>query len=269
VKPVPLLARIRVATPCTADWAQMTGDERVRHCAHCNKNVFNLSDMTREQAERLIIEKNGDLCARYYQRTDGTILLADCSVGIKQKRKTRVLAAGAAALLAGTGGAGAFLKLSHHAAPARAVDEPVMGRMAVAQPEPPPPPETHEIMGDVGVEPDVHEMKGQVVEAAPIQGGISMEPIEQVHPKLGKLKEDSYERTLNVPPRASPSGRGLSDCARGLLPGFSVRADRASRDHTRVRPTAPFHANDATANDATGSVREPSTRIKRDTSFNS
>ena len=30
---LPLLARIRVATPCTADWNAMTGDDRVRHCA--------------------------------------------------------------------------------------------------------------------------------------------------------------------------------------------------------------------------------------------
>jgi hypothetical protein len=175
MKPVPLLARIRVATPCTADWSQMTGDERVRHCAHCKKNVFNLSDMTREQAERLIIEKNGDLCARYFQRKDGTILLADCSVGIKQKRKTNVLAASAAMLLAGTGGVAGYLKLSHHAAPMVKL-EPVqnMEPMGLVTVEPvPPPPETNEVMGDVGVEP-VEEVKGQMI-AEPIQGGISMD----------------------------------------------------------------------------------------------
>jgi hypothetical protein len=169
MKPVPLLARIRVATPCHADWDEMTGDERVRHCASCKKDVFNLSDMTREQAERLIIEKHGDLCARYYQRTDGTILLADCSVGIRQKRTTRVLAAGAAAMLAGTGGVAGYLRLTHHhAAPAPQIDdEPVMGRMAVVQPEPPPPPpsDVEEVRGELEVAaPDVHEMKGQMIE---------------------------------------------------------------------------------------------------------
>lgn len=173
MKPVPLLARIRVATPCRADWNEMTGDERVRHCARCDKDVFNLSDMSREQAERLIIERRGDLCARYYQRQDGTILLADCSVGLRQKRATRVLAAGAAALLAGTGGAGAFLQLSHRAsiAPAPpAPDEPLMGRMAVVQPEAPPPP----------APPDVREIKGQMIappeEHQLIQGDISIDP---------------------------------------------------------------------------------------------
>lgn len=107
---LPVLPNIKVATPCRADWNEMVGDERVRHCAHCDKDVFNLSAMTREQAERLVIERAGDLCARYYQRHDGTILLKDCSVGIAQKKKRRVIAAGAAGLLAMGGAAAWFMK---------------------------------------------------------------------------------------------------------------------------------------------------------------
>jgi hypothetical protein len=107
---LPVLPNIRVATPCTADWNQMTGDDRVRHCATCDKDVFNLSAMTRDDAEALILQKAGDLCARYYQRTDGTILLADCTVGVAQKRKRRVIAAGAAMLLAGGGATAWWMK---------------------------------------------------------------------------------------------------------------------------------------------------------------
>lgn len=99
---LPVLPNIKVATPCSADWKQMTGDERVRACGSCSKNVYNLSTLTREEAEALIIEKEGKLCVRYYQRTDGTILLKDCSIGIVQKRKRRVIAAGVAALLGGS-----------------------------------------------------------------------------------------------------------------------------------------------------------------------
>ena len=98
---LPVLPNIKVATPCTADWGAMTGDERVRACASCNKNVYNLSSMTRDEAESLIMAKEGRLCVRYYQRKDGTILLKDCAIGIKQKRKRRVLAAGVLALLGG------------------------------------------------------------------------------------------------------------------------------------------------------------------------
>lgn len=98
---LPVLDQIRVASPCTADWNRMTGDNRTRHCGECQKNVYNLSGMTREEAEALIIERNGDLCVRYYQRHDGTILLADCTIGAQHKRRQRRIAAGAAALVAG------------------------------------------------------------------------------------------------------------------------------------------------------------------------
>lgn len=107
---LPVLPNLRVASPCTADWNQMTGDDRVRHCATCDKDVFNLSSMTRDEAEALVLERAGNLCARYYQRTDGTILLADCTVGVAGKRKRRVIAAGAAALLAGGAGAAWWVK---------------------------------------------------------------------------------------------------------------------------------------------------------------
>lgn len=98
---LPVLDNIRVAAPCSADWSKMTGDERVRHCGDCKKNVYNLSDMTRDEAQALIIEKEGKLCVRYFRRADGTILLKDCSIGVSRRRKRRIIAAGAAALLAG------------------------------------------------------------------------------------------------------------------------------------------------------------------------
>jgi hypothetical protein len=102
---LPVLDNIRVAAPCTADWNQMTGDDRTRHCGECKKNVYNLSSMTREEAAALLIDRNGDLCVRYFQRHDGTILLADCPVGVKRRRRRRLVIAGAAALLAGSAAA--------------------------------------------------------------------------------------------------------------------------------------------------------------------
>jgi hypothetical protein len=72
---IPLEA-IRIATPCSADWNKMQGDERARFCQTCAKNVYNPSGMTRDQAENLIRE--GDVCVRFYRRADGTILTDDC-----------------------------------------------------------------------------------------------------------------------------------------------------------------------------------------------
>jgi hypothetical protein len=109
---LPILDNIRVATPCKADWNEMVGDERVRHCMKCDKDVFNLSQMTRDDAESLLRETQGNLCARYFQRADGTILTSDCAVGKQQRRRRRVMAVGAAALLAG-GGAFTWKLMTH------------------------------------------------------------------------------------------------------------------------------------------------------------
>ena len=57
------LSDIRVASPCPADWNKMVGDERVRHCAECNLNVYNLSAMTERQVQALIAGGHGEGCA--------------------------------------------------------------------------------------------------------------------------------------------------------------------------------------------------------------
>ena len=95
-----LLANVRVASPCPARWADMTGDDRARFCAQCQKHVYNLSEMTAEDASDLIREKEGNLCVRFYQRADGTVLTADCPVGAAAVwRRVKRLAAAAVALL--------------------------------------------------------------------------------------------------------------------------------------------------------------------------
>jgi len=90
--------RLRLASPCTADWNAMQGDEHVRFCGQCEKNVYNISAMTHAEAEDLIREKEGKLCVRFYQRTDGTVLTADCPWGRRRRRRRHiVMIAGAAA----------------------------------------------------------------------------------------------------------------------------------------------------------------------------
>lgn len=98
---LPVLPNIRMANPCPADWNAMRGDDRVRACATCNKNVYNLSAMTRADAEALIVSKHGDLCAQYWQRADGTIILSDCTVQLTRRRRT-LAAFAAVTALAGT-----------------------------------------------------------------------------------------------------------------------------------------------------------------------
>ena len=99
-----LLANIRIASPCSARWGDMVGDDRARFCAQCQKNVYNLSNLSAEGASALLQAKEGSLCARFYQRADGTVLTADCPAGASQVwiQVKRFLAA-AAALAAITG----------------------------------------------------------------------------------------------------------------------------------------------------------------------
>lgn len=99
---LPMLDNVKVASPCNASWDEMLGDDRVRFCTSCEKNVFNLSAMPREDAERLLADKlNGELCVRFYQRADGTVMTQDCPVGVtKKRRKLAVLSAAGAGAMA-------------------------------------------------------------------------------------------------------------------------------------------------------------------------
>jgi hypothetical protein len=125
---LPILDNIRVATPCHVDWNSMTGDDRVRNCDSCKKDVFNLSLMSRDEAETLLREKTGGMCVRYFQRHDGTIMLADCTIGKRQRRNRRLIVAGAALLL---GGSAAAFMLKH-----RVTDAHERGKMIMGEAEP-------------------------------------------------------------------------------------------------------------------------------------
>ena len=86
---------VRVAAPCSADWDAMIGDDRARFCGQCRLNVYNLSGMTRREAEALIAGAEGRLCVRFYRRADGTILTENCPVGLRaiKRRLSRVASA--------------------------------------------------------------------------------------------------------------------------------------------------------------------------------
>jgi hypothetical protein len=135
---LPLLDQVRVASPCNARWEDMTGDDKSRFCGKCEKNVYNLSAMTREEAELLVLEREGQLCARFYRRADGTMITQDCPVGVRRKRLrlVGVLAIGGG-LAAMASGFAASMLLSRGGL----VEPVVQGKMEMpVQPE----------MGDIG-----------------------------------------------------------------------------------------------------------------------
>jgi hypothetical protein len=86
------LQKLQVASPCYERWDQMKGDDRVRHCASCKLNVYNVRAMTTAEVQELVERKTGRLCLRLYRRWDGTVLTRDCPVGVARVRM-RVAAA--------------------------------------------------------------------------------------------------------------------------------------------------------------------------------
>src|SRR4051812_41217164 len=152
---LPILDNIKIAAPCSADWAKMSGDERVRACGDCKKNVYNLSDMTRDEAQALIVEKEGKLCVRFFRRHDGTILVKDCPVGVKRRRRRVMMVAGAAVTIV----VSTFVGKSALTPKPQAAGIEIMGPPAVT----PPPVVEPEVMGRLVVVPQPVEVKGEMV----------------------------------------------------------------------------------------------------------
>jgi hypothetical protein len=78
-----MLENIRIASPCSADWEKMRGNDRVRHCDLCNLNVYNFSAMTEPEIRKLLARREGLPCVRLHRRRDGTIITRNCPVGVK------------------------------------------------------------------------------------------------------------------------------------------------------------------------------------------
>lgn len=92
---------IDVASPCHAAWEGMEGDDLVRRCGQCQKNVYNLSGMSRSAAEAFVAKRGGEnaggTCVRFFRRADGTVLTRDCPVGLRAARQRLVRAVAALA----------------------------------------------------------------------------------------------------------------------------------------------------------------------------
>jgi hypothetical protein len=188
---LPLLDQVKVASPCDRDWNEMLGDERVRYCLGCEKNVFNLSAMGREEAEALLRDRLGkELCVRFYQRTDGTIMTEDCPVGVKRKRRKKLALAVAGAGAMALAATSLMLKAQSGCR--------TMGEVAYQGQQPIDNGEGKFEMGDVAPTP-VAPMQGQT--ALPVMGSAAPptpvtpprplmgKPVAPVNPKMGMRKK--------------------------------------------------------------------------------
>lgn len=74
---------IAIASPCSMKWDDMQGDNRVRMCGGCAKNVFNISAMSKSEAEKFLSSQAELPCMTFYRRKDGTIITNNCPVGLR------------------------------------------------------------------------------------------------------------------------------------------------------------------------------------------
>ena len=70
------LDRVYLKKPCSTEWNLMEGNDQIRFCSECNKQVYNLSSMTRKQAEDLLAKGGGELCAKIDRDDRGKIITA-------------------------------------------------------------------------------------------------------------------------------------------------------------------------------------------------
>ena len=71
--------KIEIASPCEESWDAMTGGDRVRHCGRCERNVYNVAELTTAEVQKLVQATEGGLCMRLFQREDGTLVTRDCA----------------------------------------------------------------------------------------------------------------------------------------------------------------------------------------------
>lgn len=161
------LTNLKVAKPCSESWEEMYGTDRKRMCGKCELNVYNLSAMTRAEAEKLIINTEGRLCARFYRRADGTVITKDCPVGLRAARKQvrKFWSATVSLVMALFAGIGIVSMTTRE-------DTVVMGDISYEQPYGEP------LMGNVAVDDDYVTMGEVAPDEGSIVGRIALEDTE-------------------------------------------------------------------------------------------
>ncbi len=143
------LGVVKVAKPCDREWSEMIGGNRSRFCTACKLNVYDLSELTLDEAQALITQKEGELCVRFFQRADGTLITRDCPAGVAAHRRKVVAVSVASATVVGLTAAAAWVGEKMEAPSevecvphAEIIDSQQLVQLAKAPPEQQPPEDT-------------------------------------------------------------------------------------------------------------------------------
>lgn len=81
-----LLDNISIATPCSAEWDNMSGTDTIRFCGQCSKNVYDISAMSESEAVSFLAGQQMVPCLKFFRRADDTIIFDNCPAGLRRVR---------------------------------------------------------------------------------------------------------------------------------------------------------------------------------------
>lgn len=143
-----MLRTLHIKHPCEARWDEMTGTDARRFCGRCEKHVVALSELTHDEAERLLSSaKPGSLCVRIEHNSDGAVHLRAEPANFPSPPLARSMlrvAVGASLLVAACRSdpqtpPEARLDVAAAAQPSGAVDAPTLASASPSAVEPAPP----------------------------------------------------------------------------------------------------------------------------------
>jgi len=184
--------QIPIPEPCNEDWSAMTGEEKRRFCAACDKHVHDLSAMTATEAEQTLAE-DPEICVRYTVHEDGSL--------VHQSSRRAFFKAAAGALLLGTTPAIAA-SLAAPSDDEEGLLHTLKDRFLAwwnGEPEGCPPPEA-EVLGfpDLRIDPPPPEPPTLIPE-------LDASPPEPPAPTIIRMGKRVSQPTMGVPRRSPPS----------------------------------------------------------------
>ncbi len=87
-KEYPRLKNLQLVHPCPINLAGLDPAEKENFCKSCNKEVYNLSVLSSDEAETLLEEKGREACVMFVRKNDGRIVTDNCPTFLRPLRRS-------------------------------------------------------------------------------------------------------------------------------------------------------------------------------------